>query len=44
MSRPATSPLGRISSFLGLLGLPGGVATLLMDPPLVFASSPLVFA
>ena len=44
MSNPSTRPLGMISSFLGLLGLPGGVATLLTDPPLVFASSPLVVA
>src|SRR5260370_9081554 len=49
MSSPATSPLGRISDFLGLLGLPGGEATVETLPPASFDSlmlscaSPLVY-
>jgi hypothetical protein len=44
MSSPATRPLGRISSFFGLLGFPGGVAMEIMDPPLVCAARALVAA
>src|SRR5262249_23411447 len=44
MSSPPTRPLGRISSFFGLLGFPGGVAGLIREPPLVCAARPLVVA
>ena len=33
MSSPASSPLGRMIFFLGLLGAPGGVALVMIDPP-----------
>ena len=44
MSSPTIRPLGRISSFFGLLGFPGGVAAVMIDPPLVCAARPLVVA
>ena len=33
MSRPATSPPGKMIFFFGLLGVAGGVALLMIEPP-----------
>ena len=33
MSSPASSPLGRMIFFLGLLAVPGGVALVMIEPP-----------
>jgi hypothetical protein len=32
-SSPASSPLGRMIFFLGLLAVPGGVALVMIEPP-----------